>query len=153
MRVLRGSGYDVRVRETRALGVAVFAGYMLAALGVENLFPISTFPMYSATSPVAGARLVVRDSDGAYAEVVRFDEWSCDVEPTLERVLHATCDDGRIAETLDYLSQEALDHMRAHAGTAGAREPVDLMIRAWRFEADGTLSEHDCPVTACTASR
>jgi hypothetical protein len=143
------------MRESLALSLVVLVGYAGAALGVTNAFPLSTFPMYSDSAFTTGARLVVRDQDGEYTEVVRWTAWTCEPELEYELVELTMCPDGEIAQPAGYLSKDALDHIRAHTPTAASSdvvEPVALVIRAWRLDRPEMLAL-DCLVATCTAAR
>ncbi len=140
------------MRETLAISIAVFVGYAGAALGLSNAFPFSTFPMYAEVAPTYAARLVVADAEGRHLEVVRFDEWVCEGELERSRVEVAMCPDGEIGHATPYLVQDALDYMRAHPGTPGGGEPVDLVVHVWRFDRT-QIRELDCVVARCRAVR
>lgn len=143
------------MRETVAVSIVVFVGYTAAALGVTNLFPLSTFPMYSDVAPESGARLVVKGGTGEYREVRRYEGWSCEPELTYEMVEKTMCPDGRIGQPAGYLAKEALDHIRAHAAKPDtglpAGEPIELLVRTWRFEHDEIVGI-ECPVARCVAT-
>lgn len=140
------------MKESRALSIAVFAGYVVAALGVTNLFPLSTFPMYSKVSPTSGARLVVRNAQGELNEVTKYDAWSCEEELTYEMVQATLCPDGRVGKPAGYLSKEALDYIRRNGGDPSVGEPVDLIVRAVRLDEDPVL-QLQCEVVRCRARR
>lgn len=141
------------MRETIAVSIVVFAGYAGAALGVTNAFPLSTFPMYADAAPEAGARLVVKTSAGEYHEVQRYEGWSCEPELSYAMVEKTMCPDGEVGQPAGYLSKYALDHIRAHSSAAEADhgEPIELLIRTFRFEQDSVVAL-DCPVARCTAT-
>ncbi len=143
------------LRESLALSIVVFVAYAGAALGVTNAFPLSTFPMYSASAPTSGARLVVKDEAGEYSEVDRWTSWTCEPELEFELVELTMCPDGEIAQPAGYLSKDALDHIRAHAhGAEPATDEsrVELVIRVWRLDQPEIVTL-DCPVASCTAAR
>ena len=140
------------MRETRALSLVVFFAYAGAALGVTNAFPLSTFPMYSESAPTSGARLVVKDSAGDYREVSRYVGWACEPELNGELVEMTRCPDGEIGMPAGYLTKEALDHIRGHAGPAEGGESLELVIRTWRL-GRSTVEGLDCPIARCTAVR
>ena len=127
----------------------MFVCYTGAALGVTNAFPLSTFSMYSKAAPDSGARLVVKESDGSYHEVVRYTGWSCELELSFEMVEKTLCPDGKIGQPAGYLSKDALDHIRDHAGPPEAGEPVELLIRTWRMGSE--IVSYDCLVSRCRA--
>ncbi|MFV8750233.1 hypothetical protein ACNOYE_06755 [Nannocystaceae bacterium ST9] len=138
------------MRETLALSLVVFAGYVGAAFGVTNAFPFSTFPMFSEAAPTSGARLIVRDGAGEHHEIERYVDWACEGELEAAKVEMAMCPDGELGHATGYLVQESLDYMRANAGEGG--EPVELVIHVWRLDRPERV-ELDCFVARCRAVR
>ncbi|MGZ3456125.1 MAG: hypothetical protein ACXVEF_41355 [Polyangiales bacterium] len=126
-----------------ALGIAVFVGYFVAARVARNIYPLSTFPMYSEGTVRAAARGMVRTSAGTYAEVTAFDQWRCESLPVLETT---SC-----AETsaIPYIAREQEQYIRAHQGVGGSA--VELVQRVFSF--DGTPRPAHCVIARCTAVR
>jgi hypothetical protein len=120
-----------------------FAGYFLAARGVGNLYPLSTFPMYSGAPAAALSRVMARTAAGEFLEVTDLVAWRCETLPRLEDV---ACADAR---GIAYVDREREDHIRAHAG-AGA-EPVELVRRVFSF--DGAARPAACVISRCAATR
>lgn len=143
------------LRESLALAIVVFACYAGVALGVTNAYPFSTFPMYSEDAPESGARLVVKDRAGEHHEIRSYAGWTCEDELRFDDIEQTICPDGRIGQPTGYLVKEALDHIRGHMngpdelGAVG--DPVELVIRTWRLEADEIIAL-DCPVAQCMAT-
>lgn len=137
------------MKEHRFIPAMIVVVYVLSAMSVENLFPLSTFPMYSDSSFDSGARLVAVDSRGEASEVSEFEDWSC---PELVPVVRVSCPDGDHAQPAGYLAEEAIEHIQTHSGEGD--ETVELVVRAWRLATpDGQTRVVDCPVTTCAATR
>jgi hypothetical protein len=129
-------------------------GYVLAAAGAGNVYPVSTFPMYSGAAGEAVSRVMARDAGGAFVEVTDLEGWRCDgAVPALEAT---TCGDAR---GIAYLDRERDAHIRAHAaasggggsGGNGSGEPFELVRRVFSF--DGVERPAYCPIARCTARR
>ena len=118
-------------------------GYLAAARGVENLYPLSTFPMYSGSGGPAASRVMARTAGGDFVEVTDLDAWDCPSLPRLEDVQCAGSDN------IPYLDREREEHIRAHPGTGGA--PVEVVRRVFSF--DGAQRSAFCPIARCTAKR
>lgn len=59
-------------------------GYLAIARGVENLYPFSTFNMYSVERAASASRVLARDAHGAVSEVTGWERWECDAPPDLD---------------------------------------------------------------------
>lgn len=116
-------------------------GYLAAARGVENFYPLSTFPMYSDEPGATSSRIMAHGSDG-FVEVTDLVDWKCDNLPHLES---STCGDAR---AVPYIDRERERFIRAHAGNG--RESFELVRRVFSF--DGK-SRADCTLARCRASR
>lgn len=139
---------------TLSQGVSLLAlgAYVGIALGVENLYPFSTFPMYSDSKFESGARLVVLSDDGIAREVEDYVGWACvDLAPVETTV----CPDGELSQPEGYLLKEAYDYIDAHPPADvddPTRRDVELVIRTWRLTPGETdVTRLDCPVHRCRA--
>lgn len=137
---------------SRAVSVLMLAGYAGIALGVENLYPFSTFPMYSDWKQNSGSRLIVLADDGVPREVKEFDAWTClDFKP-IERTV---CSDGEESIPAGYLVKEAYDYIGKHPPSDvddPDRVQVGIVLRTWRLTSGETDVEIlDCPIHECRA--
>lgn len=137
---------------SRAVSVLMLAGYAGIALGVENLYPFSTFPMYSDWNLDSGSRLIVLGDDDVPREVKEFDAWTC---PDLRPVEKAMCSDGEESIPAGYLVKEAYDYIGKHPPSNiddPNRIEVDIVLRTWRLtpgKADVEIL--NCPIQQCRA--
>lgn len=136
-------------RETHFVAALALIAYLGIALGVTNLYPFSTFPMYSSAAFTSGARLVVLDEDGEVHEIREYTDWSC---PGLEPIDWTMCPDGQIGQPAGYLNKEATDYIEANSRDNPAARAVELVIRVWRLSPEGGEARQlDCPIQACEA--
>ena len=133
------------------LGDLVCAAYFTVARVAGNLYPFSTFSMYSHHALGHPSRILARDAAGGLHEVDAFEAWSCPPMPPLEQT---RCDGRSDVETIEYLDRDADAYVRAHAAKAPGGEPVDVVRHVWIFpEGDGAPRTEDCLVVHCTAER
>jgi hypothetical protein len=125
------------------VSVLALVGYLLAARGVENFYPLSTFPMYSG-EPGSTASRIMALGEGGLVEVTDLVDWRCDKLPHLET---ATCGDAR---TVPYLDREREAYIRSHAG-AGNQSYL-LVRRVFSFDRDAK-ERADCTLARCRARR
>lgn len=131
-----------------ALAVVVCAAYFAVARVAGNLYPFSTFSMYSRRALGHPSRLLARDARGAVHEIAAFDRFRCPPLPPLEQT---RCDGRSDVETIEYLDRDADAYVRAHRADAPGGEPVDLVRRVWIFpEGDGAPRTEDCLVARCS---
>ena len=136
-------------RETAALAVATFSlvGYFLIARVVGNVYPFSTFPMYSGRHAPSGSRIVAKDVAGGLHEVTDGEAWECDSGALSAR----GCVDDSVYY-IGYVDREAIDFVRAHAGPDPRAAPVELVRHIWSFPADrGPPMTRDCILGRCRA--
>lgn len=136
------------MRESRFVSIVALIAYFGFSFGTGNLFPFSTFPMFSDSTPDSGARLIALDGDGGAYEIKRFESWSC---PELTYVDYVDCPDGGIGNPTGYLAKEAIDFINAHSGESTQARPVSLVVRVWRLSEETVALPIDCPVAQCTA--
>jgi hypothetical protein len=127
-------------------GVA-FAAYLALALVVGNLYPVSTFEMYSSKRATSASRVVARDGAGAMREIDEYESWSCDGPTSIEP---AACAASFPYAYTTYLDRAAVDWIDAHRGQGG--EPVDVVRRIYRLGAAvGPPAFEDCVLQQCRA--
>lgn len=139
------------MRETHFIGLMVFLTYVLVALAVQNLYPFSTFPMYSKAAKTSGARLIALDEHGRDHEVTDFGAWSC---PDLKPIQRVICPDGTRGKPEAYLVKEATDYIRANWSESPTddQRTVELIVRVWVFPKEGgEAPPRDCPIHTCRA--
>ncbi len=131
------------------VGLAIFCAYFVAARLVGNLYPLSTFEMYSRPAPEWAARVFARDADGRLHRVDAFVGWRCP-DPTDLRAALASCGARHIA--LDYVVRD--DQVAIDDGDPSpAGEPVELISRAQRVATGPGERTHVCRIATCTATR
>ncbi|HXT99595.1 MAG TPA: hypothetical protein VN903_01295 [Polyangia bacterium] len=135
----------------RALvGAFAFAGYLGAAFGVENLYPISTFEMYAGAPPShAPTRVIARDAARTAHEVDEFVGWRCEGPVPLDGT---SCVNEWPYASTAYLDRAAADWVADHPGDGA--EPVEIVRRVYRLTDEGGPPQvHDCLLRRCRAGR
>lgn len=130
------------MRATTAVSLLVLFGFVAAARGVGNLYPVSQFPMYAGNAGPSTAHVMLLGRDGAYVEVDSVQALTCESLPALDA---QRCDD---ASAIPYLAREAEQFIRAHPAS-GSGVDVELVLRVWSF--DGKTRPAHCVVAKCTA--
>lgn len=133
------------MRATTAVSVLVLAGFLGAARGVGNFYPVSQFPMYSGSAGEASAR-VMFFADGEYLEVDAFKDVQCD--SWAWRPLESSRCEG--ASSIPYIDRETEAELLKSAGTPGANaRELKLVRRVFSF--DGVQRIPHCEITQCRA--
>jgi hypothetical protein len=133
------------------LVASLMAGYLLVAFGLGNLYPFSTFSMYSGTHQRNASRIVARDRLGALHEVTDFSAWSCDEPPDPSG---ETCLGGGAIYAIGYIDRASIAHVLEHgpaAPPAPATEPVLLVRHVWYLDDPGRAD--DCFIAHCRVAR
>ena len=138
--------------QLRVIAVLCFFAYGVVASGTLNVFPFSTFEMYSQVSVTTGSRVIVRDADGEAHEVKRYVDWSC------EGPLNIDAERCMVRYPpfyfIPYKDAEVEAHIRAHPGEGDGTQPLTLVRRIWRLEhSNGPISYEDCELHTCRARR
>jgi hypothetical protein len=128
-----------------AVSILALVAYAAVARAVDNLYPFSTFSMYSGVVTDTASRIAVRGSDGVLREVSEYDAW--ELPPAPER---NECVGERNVYVIPYVDQEAGGWIEAHRG-AGS-DAVLLVRHVWHFEANA-LREEDCVIYRAKATR
>jgi hypothetical protein len=134
---------EVSMRATTAVSLLVLAGFVGAARGVGNFYPVSQFPMYSGSAGDAAARVMLF-ADGEYFEVDAFTDFACESWVPL--------DVGRCegASSIPYIDRETEAWLLAHRGAPAATgRHFELVRRVFSF--DGAQRPAHCVLTRCTA--
>jgi hypothetical protein len=121
----------------RTVSLIALACYFCVARGVGNLYPFSTFSMYSGQVASSASRVAVRVG-GELREVTDFEGWEL-AEP-LELGPEA-CSDLPAYYTIGYLDDEAAAHIEGHRGTG--TQSVELVRHIWRFSGPD-VREEEC---------
>jgi hypothetical protein len=125
-------------------------GYVVAARGVGNLYPLSTFEMYGATRLVDASRIVVIAPDGPH-EVERFAKWRCDRTPDPDP---RQCGESWPFFHIEASDRAAIDRVRNATVPGTGATPVLLVRRVWRLdERDTSVQIEDCELARCEAER
>lgn len=120
--------------------------YCALARLVDNLYPFSTFPMYSYNQNSA-SRIIVRGARAAEHEIKDYDRWHCP-EP-LDPSSRA-CDDLKQFDRIAYLDQEIVDYLSSHSAVSPEGDPVTIIRKIWYLNAGKTETAY-CPLQTCTA--
>jgi hypothetical protein len=135
-------------RPTAVVAALAFTGYLGVAWGVENLYPFSTFPMYSGAHTATASRVVARDGSGRLHEVEDYDAWTCDLPLRFEV---SRCGDVYHIPYVDLARREYIDGHRAPGQGDPRGEPVDVVRHVWRFSGPGEPLVEDCLLHRCRA--
>jgi hypothetical protein len=148
------------VTSRRLLGAAellvasLMTAYGLVAFGLGNLYPFSTFSMYSAAHQPNASRIVARDRLGALHEVTAFSAWSCDEPPNASGEV---CLGNGAIYAIGYIDRASIAHVLEHAPAARpapgatATEPVLLVRHVWYLDDLGRTE--DCVIAHCRVAR
>jgi hypothetical protein len=131
----------------RPLAALVLAGYVGVAFAVHNLYPFSTFDMYSRARSSA-SRVVARDASGRVVEVERFDGWRCDGPVD---VSPARCGAPGSYFYVPYIDDSRVDYIAKHSSGDGPRESVDVIRRIWWLDPGEAPRATDCELQRCSA--
>jgi hypothetical protein len=132
-----------------AVVVLVLAGYLALGRAVRDVYPISTFAMYSAHKVDSGSRIVARTADGRIHEIDRFAGWHC---PGPVSIDPAACPAEWPFYYIPYLDRAARAVLERRAGSG--KERVDVVRRIWRLDGQaGPPPVHDCLLAHCQADR
>lgn len=132
---------------------AIFAAYVLAARGVRNFFPISSFDMYQAQSSTVASRVLVVDTSGKTSEITQYDEFQCDPpRPKLTDVTH--CEHAGIGR-VQYVARDQQIYFDEHV-RQDVKNGVDVKL-VWRTfnleERPGPPAHNDCMLAVCQVQR
>ncbi len=122
--------------------------YVVAARGVGNLYPLSSFEMYGSTRLTTASRIAVQ-TDRGVQEIERFSRWRCATPPSVDpRICLAQWPYFHV-EARD---REVLDHIRDAADPGTDAQPVTVIRRVWRLPADGPAVASECVLAQCEAA-
>jgi hypothetical protein len=124
-------------------------GYLAIARVLGDVYPFSTFSMYGGATLESASRIVVVAADGA-AEIESFATLACDREID---VAPLACAHEWPYAHFPAVDEEAAAAIAARASPRGAGEPVAVVRRIWRFDADGLPVASDCELARCEATR
>jgi hypothetical protein len=148
-----GTPPDGRVSLPTVVAWTVAIAYLLAARGVRNFFPISSFDMYQGRAPEVASRPLVVDGAGRASELEQYDAFRCEPErPSLTDV--AQCP-GAPRGGIAYVSRDLQVYLDEHLAEPGAgAEEASIVQRSWTLEdRPGAPSHVDCVLARCTARR
>lgn len=132
-----------------AVNALAFVGYVLVARGLDNLYPFSTFDMYSQVDSSSASRVVARDADGTLREVTAYRALDC--EGRLD-VSEDSCGTAAEIYRVPYKDEEAVQHVETHRGASPDAAPVDIVRHVWKLSDDGSPAlEKDCVLVRCVA--
>ena len=121
----------------RTVSLIALGCYFCFSRAVGNLYPFSTYSMYSDAVETSASRVAVRAA-GELREVTDFRDW--ELKEPLELGPEA-CADRPGYYTIGYVDDEAADFIATHRGSGA--QPVELVRHIWRFEAGG-VREEEC---------
>jgi hypothetical protein len=128
---------------------AIFIAYVLAARGIRNFFPISSFDMYQGQAPTIASRILVVENDGGSSEITHYDSFQCNpAEPKLENVKHC---EGATIRGPGYVVRDQQIYLDAHLHS-GADDGLaaKLVLRTYTLEnRPGPPAFSDCLLAVC----
>lgn len=131
-----------------SLGLVVV--YVVAARGIGNLFPLSTFEMYGSEAADSASRIVVRDAQGRLVEVDDFTALECSDSPSAD--VTACVDQWPFGYT-PAEDNKAIAHVGAASPVGAGGETVAIVRRIWRFDSEGPPTHVDCTLAMCRGRR
>ena len=134
-----------------AVPVLAFAGYVAIARGVGDLYPFSTFGMYSSERLSTSSRIVAVDAAGRSHEIDEYSAWDCDGDLALDP---SACPAERPFYYIPHSDREAADFLKTHQASGRCNEPVAVVRRIWRLSDEaGPPPSSDCVLLSCRAVR
>jgi len=132
---------------------AIFITYVLAARGIRNFFPISSFDMYQAQSSTIASRILVVDASGTFSEITNYEAFQCNpAKPNLADIAH--CEHAGIGR-VSYVTRDQQTYLDAHLQqeVKQGRE-AQLVWRAFLLEdRPGPPTHTDCVLAVCQVRR
>ena len=128
---------------------AIFIAYALAARGVRNFFPISSFDMYQGRAPTIATRILVVDNSGKTAEITQYESFQCNPEkPILDDLRHCQ---GAAIRGPGYVVRDQQIYLDAHLHPGVAQNPdAKLVLRTFTLEnKPGPPAFTDCVLAVC----
>ncbi len=142
-----------RVDGALASAAAALCGYLLLAREVGDLYPFSTFPMYSARQGHAPSRLVLRDGAGELHELGDATAVACEGPREASGALavgRERCPLLAPFYTIDYLDRDLMNDVSIGTGLEGHGVPTTLVRLVWRLDA-GAMRTETCELARCRA--
>lgn len=142
-----------RVGGAIASAAAALCGYLLLAREVGDLYPFSTFPMYSARQGHAPSRLVLRDGAGGLHELDDAAAIWCEGPRDAGGALAVGQDRCPLLApfyTIDYLDRDLLENVSIGTGLEGHGQAATLVRLVWRLDAGAERTE-TCELARCRA--
>lgn len=132
---------------------AIFFTYVLAARGIRNFFPISSFDMYQAQSSTMASRVLVVDFSGKPSEITQYEAFQCNpTRPNLADVAH--CEHAEIGR-VEYVARDLQIHFDEHV-RQDVQNGVEVKL-VWRTflleEKPGPPTFSDCILAVCQVRR
>lgn len=132
---------------------AIFGAYVLAARGVRNFFPISSFDMYQAQSSTVASRVLVVDSSGKPSEITQYEAFQCNPShPKLADVTH--CEHSGMGR-VEYVARDQQIYFDEHR-RQDLKDGVEAKL-VWRTfhleERPGPPAHNDCVLAVCQVQR
>jgi hypothetical protein len=132
---------------------AIFVAYVLAARGVRNFFPISSFDMYQAQSSTIASRVLVVDSSGKPSEITQYEAFQClPPRPKLTDVTH--CEHAGVGR-VEYVGRDQQIYLDEHRRQDLKNSHEAKLV--WRTfsleERPGPPTYSDCVLAVCQVRR
>jgi hypothetical protein len=133
----------------RVTALLALLGYLALARAAGNLYPFSSFNMYSTERLASASRVVARDEHGAVHELDEYSGWDCPAPPDLAP---HSCPAQWPFYYIPYLDREAADLLRDRAASLPDAPMVTLIRRVWRLgDRPGAPPIEDCVLRTCRA--
>jgi hypothetical protein len=149
---------ESRERERRVPGAAtwvsimVCVGYFLIARAVINVFPFSTFSMFSGSrsgkdGEARGCQILAIGGSGAALDVTEFHDWEC---PPWQDAARRSIDELR-CDAHGNVEVHIREYIERASRKNDLAEPVRLVRRLWLFREDEPTETADYPIATCRA--
>lgn len=133
----------------RAAAVLALLAYLALARAAGNLFPLSSFNMYSTERLHSPGRIVARDAQGRVHELDHYLAWDCPAPPDIRP---AACPAQQPFYHVPYLDREAAALLHERAASLPDAPPVTVVRRVFRLaDAPGAPIASDCTLATCRA--
>jgi hypothetical protein len=148
-----GTPPDRRVSLPTVVAFALAVSYLLAARGVRNFFPISSFDMYQGRSPDVASRPLVVDGAGKASELTQYDAFRC--EPARPQLTDVRQCPGAPLGGIHYVARDLQVYLDEHLAAEGAgMAEASIVQRSWTLEdRPGPPSYVDCVLARCSVRR
>jgi len=135
----------------RAGSLLALLAYLALGRAAGNLYPFSSFNMYSTERVQSASRIVARDDQGRVHELDEYTAWDCPKPPDIRP---DACPAQWPFYYIPYLDREAAALLAARQAPLPDAAPVTVIRRVFRLhERPGDPALEDCSLQTCRAVR